>query len=235
MIVIRALVLMLLCPAVADAATQKAQAIVAASKRATGGAAWDRLQGCIEHGTRADGATRYLTQFSLQDYGMRTDGERGGNVRSMGFDGKARWQSAEAGKLDIKADAASLEEAIVTNYLSVNGFYFPERFPATLAYVRSATEAGQKFDVVEVTPRGGRPFHVWFDSRSHLIQRVIDKQGKPPVTVKASDYRRGAGGLVIAHRLDVFAPDGTLMESGTVTSFSCGAIDTSIFAPPSAR
>ncbi len=215
--------------------TSRAETVIAASKRATGGAAWDRPQGCVERGTHADGAISYLTRFSLRGYGMRTDGDRGGTVRSMGFDGRTRWQSAGPDKVEAGSDAASMQEGIVTNYLSINGFFFPDRFPASFEYVRSATEGARQFDVLAITPRGGRPLEVWFDRRTHLIQRVVDTQGTPAVRVEAGDYRRGAGGLTVAYRLDVFGPDGSVMDRGRVASFRCGQVDPTVFSPPMAR
>lgn len=236
---VRTMMALMLCSTVAGisearTATPNAERIVAASKRATGGVAWDKPQGCIERGTHASGAITYLTRFSLREYGMRTDGDRGGKVRSMGFDGKARWQTAGPGKAAIGSDPASLQEAIVTNYLSINGFFFPDRFPATFKFARTAEEGRRRFDIVEITPKGGRPLEVWFDSRTHLIQRVVDTQGTPAIRVEASDYRRGPGGLMVAYRLDVFGPDGSVMDQGTVASFQCGRIDPAIFAPPTA-
>jgi hypothetical protein len=234
---VRTIIMLILCPAIAGVSEArtllpKAQTIIAAAKRATGGATWDKPEGCIERGTHGDGAITYLTRFSLREYGMRTDGNRGGKVRSMGFDGKVRWQTAGPGKADIGSDPASLQEAIVTNYLSINGFFFPDRFPATFRFVRAATEGARRFDIVDITPKGGRPLEVWFDSRTHLIQRVVDTQGTPAVRVEASDYRRGADGLTIAYRLDVFGPDGSVMDRGAVASFQCGPIDRAIFTPP---
>ena len=90
---VRTIIALMLCPATAGIseariATPKAETIIAASKRATGGIAWNTPQGCIERGTHADGAVTYLTRFSLREYGMRTDGDRGGKVRSMGFEEK---------------------------------------------------------------------------------------------------------------------------------------------------
>jgi hypothetical protein len=134
----------------------------------------------------------------------------------------------------MKSDPASLVEAILTNYLSVNGFFFPDRFPAHALYLRSAQEAGRKFDVIEITPRGGRAFEAWFDGQTHLIGRVVDTHGSPAARVEASDYRR-VDGLMVAFKLDVYAPDGTLADRGALTSFRCGAIDLMIFQPPAPR
>ncbi|WP_447725976.1 hypothetical protein [Sphingomonas koreensis] len=197
-------------------------------------AVWDKPQGCVERGTHADGAVTYLTRFSLRNYGMRTDSTRGGNTRSMGFDGKARWTSGP-GKVDTRSDSASLQEAITTDYLSINGFFFPDRFPAAFKYLRSAAEGDRRFDIVQITPRGGRPLEVWFDSSTHLIQRVVDTQGTSAIRVEASDYRRSADGLMIAYRLDVFGPDGAIVDRAALASFQCGPMDRTIFAPPTVR
>jgi hypothetical protein len=212
----------------------KADSVVAASKRATGGAAWDAPQGCFEEGTRADGAITYQTKFSLTGYGMRIDSARSGNSRSMGFNGKARWQANDKGEVDILSDETSIQEGIVTAYLSNNGFYYPDRFPATLKYVREAKEAGRKFDILEITPKGARPLEMWFDRSTHLVRRVVDNQGRPPVKVEASDYRT-IDGLTIASKLNVLGPDGVVIDQGIVTSFRCGPIDQTIFDPPMAR
>jgi hypothetical protein len=170
---IRAIGMLLLCsiitvPSRADPTKKNAETIVAASKAATGGAAWDKPQGCTERGTHGDGAITYLTRFSLRDYGMRTDGERDGNIRSTGFDGKASWRTAGPGQVDIKSDPASLQEAITSNYLSINGFFFPERFPAVLKYIRSEKENAETFDVIEITPQGpvGPKLRFWSSWRT---------------------------------------------------------------------
>ncbi|MGH6615502.1 hypothetical protein [Sphingomonas sp.] len=214
--------------------TSKAEAIIAASKRATGGTAWDKPQGCFEAGTHADGAISYRTRFRLFGYGMRIDSERGGATRSMGFNGKASWQAAGNDKADVRSDPASLRDSIVTNYLSINGFFFPDRFPATFNYLREVREAGKRLQVIEITPRGGRSFEAWFDSRTHLIRRVVDRHGVPPTTVEARDYRK-AGDLTIAFKLNVLGPDGAVADRGAVTSFHCGPIENTIFDPPLPR
>lgn len=238
-IVLRAMLLMLPIFGIAGTAeagslSSKAESVLAASKRATGGILWDKPQGCFEEGTHADGAIAYKTRFSLQSYGMRIDSMRGGNARTMGFNGKKQWQAMDEGKPVIRSDADSVREAIVTNYLSINGFYFPDRFPATFKYLRSAKEAGRKFDVLEIAPSGGRAFEIWFDRKTHFIKRVIDKQGTPPTKVEADDYRN-VDGLTVAYKLNVIGPEGQIADRGAVTSFYCGPIESSIFDPPAER
>lgn len=230
-IVLLHMLLGMISAAEARAPQTKAERIVAAAKLATGGAAWDTPEGCTEHGTHQDGAVTYQTRFSLRHYGMRIESERGGATRSMGFNGTAQWQTGPDGTINVRSDQASVAEAIVTNYLSINGFFFPDRFPASFTYLRAARENGRRFDVVEMTPSGGRALEVWFDRKSHLIARVVDPRGTPPVTVEASDYRR-IDGLSAAYQLNVIGPDGTVVDRGVVTSFSCGSIDPAVFDPP---
>jgi hypothetical protein len=223
-----------LAGAIEAGAPPSAEAVLAASKQATGGAAWDRAQGCYEEGTHGDGAIRYTTRFSLERYGMRVDSESGGKTRSMGFDGTAGWRSDGEGRTMVAGDPSQLPEAVLTAYISVNGFYFPDRFPAVFRYLREASEAGQLYDVLEISPSGGRSFEIWFDRSSHLIRRVVDGHGNPPTKVEADEYRR-IGGYLIASSLTIFGPNGAVADHGAVSSFRCGPIDTTIFNPPKPR
>ena len=163
----------------------KAEAIIAASKRATGGTAWDKPQGCFEEGTHADGAIVYRTRFSLLDYGMRIDSERGSNTRSMGFNGKARWQAAGSAKVDVRSDR--IRPCVHRHQLSQHQrVLLPRSLPSHDEASSTAREADRRFDVIEITPEGGRSLEIWFDSRTHLIQRVVDDHGTPPVRVEAA-------------------------------------------------
>ncbi len=145
----------LLASSEASAAVSKAESVIAAAKRASGGKAWDTPQGCNEVGTRGDGSIPYTTRFSLVKYGMRIDSQQG----SMGFDGKARWRSM-GDRTDIRDDPGSVREGILTNYLSINGFFFPDRFTATFKYLRTAKRAGERYDVLQIVPAGGRALEI---------------------------------------------------------------------------
>ena len=82
---------------------------------------------------------------------------------------------------------------------------------------------GHTFDVLNVHPWDASPRELWFDRRTHLLGRIVDRSGPQPITTELSDYRRvgpiqvafhvtvqGAPGAVGAHdrQLDsvVFAP-----------------------------
>ena len=127
-----------------------------------------------------------------------------------------------------------MKEAIVTTYLSNNGFFFPKRFPAAFAYLREAKDGERKFDILEITPKGGRAIEIWFDKDTHFVGRVVDNEGTPPVKVEAQDYRR-VGNVIVAFSLIVTAADGTVIDRGALISFRCDSIDSGIFDPPKAQ
>lgn len=221
----------LLASAAQAAPPPTVEAVIAGAKRATGGAAWDKVQGCHEEGTHGGGAIHYTTRFRLDAYGMRVDGERGGQTRTMGFNGKQAWQSAGPGKTSIASDGPAFSEAILTAYLSINGFFFPDRFPAAIRTLREASEGGRSYDILEVTPSGTRPVEIWFDRDTHLIRRIADPHGTPPTRVDADEYRQ-MGGFLIATKLTIYGSDGAVADRGEVMSFRCGPTDPAIFDPP---
>jgi hypothetical protein len=225
--------LLAVSPVFGAPAMRSPESIIAASKLASGGSAWDRPQGCYEEGTRANGAVPYKTWLSLTRYGMRIESSRDGVTRSRGFNGKQSWQSGSGGQIEVRDDADSIRESILTAYLSNNGFFFPDRFPARFTGMGEKTIAGRTYDVIGITPQGGRPFEGWFDRQSHLLSRVVDQSSQPPVTVEAGDYRL-VGGLKVAFSLTVTGSDGAVVDRGQLSSFACRAIDPNLFDPPTA-
>jgi len=85
-----------------------------------------------------------------------------------------------------------------------------------------------------VTPEGGRPVELWFDRTSHLLIRLVDRAGPPPMTITASDYRR-VDGVMVAYRITARTMDGTILDEGIVDSIAFGPVDRRLFAPPERR
>jgi hypothetical protein len=224
-----ALLALLAAAGPARAQDSRAEAVVAASKQAMGGAAWDRLEGCHETGSHGDGAIAYQTWFRLTGYGMRVEGRRGDSVRSHGFNGRVSWQASDGGPAQVGSGEAEVSEALTTAYVSSNGFFFADRFPATSRYLREAEQSGRRFDVVEIVPERGRALEYWFDRASHYLARVVDP--RDGAVVEAGDYRR-VGALVVAFSLTVHGPDGSVQDRGALTSLTCGPTDPSLFDPP---
>ncbi len=208
-----------------------AKAIIAASKMATGGAAWDTLQAADERGTRGDNSQPYRTWLNFRSYGMRSETQRGDTIMAQGFNGAAVWRRAPDGRVAVMTDASARSEAILTAYVSNNGYYFPARFPAAFKYLRRSGDAGRKSDVIEITPAGSRAFEIWFDSSNKQVWRIVDRGDGPPITVEASDYRR-SGGVLVPYLLTVTGPDGKIVDRVMVKSVTFGPLDSSQFDPP---
>jgi hypothetical protein len=225
-----ALALMLL-PACASAPGPgpSAASVLAAAKAASGGAAWDRIDGLTERGSH--GGMPYRTWLDFRRPGMRMESGAGEATRIHGFDGETDWTARGAGAAQVSRDPAFLRETVTTFYFSNSGYFFPDRFPAATRYLRQEAEGNRRFDAIEVAPEGGRPVELWFDRNTHLLARIVDRTGPPPVTITASDYRR-VGGVLVAFGATVRTIDGTVVDEGRIDSIEFGPVAPRLFDPP---
>lgn len=207
------------------AAAPTAAEVLSAAKIASGGKAWDALTGSYEKG--AHGPVTYETWLDFRAYGMRTASVTPKGLQEQGFDGAVAWRRAASGPVQVDRAPEALREAVVTAYVSANGFFFPERFPAKADYLRQ--EAG--YHAVRLEPQGGRPVELWFDASTHLLARIVDAAGPRPVTVGLSDYRR-VGDVLIAFRAVVTGEDGAVLDEGRVGAVEHRPVERSVFAPP---
>ena len=51
------------------------------------------------------------------------------------------------------------------------------------------TEGGATYEVLTITPKGGKPFDAWFDAKTHLLAKTVEKQSSQTVVITMSDYR----------------------------------------------
>lgn len=211
-------------PGMAGAAPSAGE-VLAAAKTASGGKAWDALTGSYEKGSH--GPVTYETWLDFRAYGMRMASVAPKGAQAQGFDGEVAWRRAGDNPPDVSRDPAAVREAVITAYVSMNGFFFPDRFPAKVDYLRR--ESG--FDIVRVEPRGGRPVELWFDASTHLLGRIVDSAGPQPVTVSLSDYRN-VGEVLIAFKAVVTGPDGAVLDEGKVDMVEHRPVERSLFAPP---
>jgi hypothetical protein len=216
-------------PMLAAAAGHDPASILRQAKAAAGGAAWDAKTGSYEEGVH--GAVRYKTWLDYRTYRMRSESEHDGVRSTVGFNGKISWRVGPDGKVTVKDDPDTLREAITTAYASNAGYFWPDRFPATFRYVREARAGGRTFDVIEVAPKGGRAFEVWFDRRTHLLGRIVDQKGTPPVWVEIKPPRR-VGDVTVSMGGVIHSFDGAFSEDMRVASVEYRDVPDSTFDPP---
>jgi hypothetical protein len=193
---IRLLLLLGLMALPVAAETLNAAQVLAKARQAAGGAAWDQVQSIYAKGKAKVAGfdtdreewvdllkVRYAQRFSLGFI-------KGG----LGFDGVTAW-GQEPNKPVNNATTGEFYSAQVTNaYRRSYAFWFPDRWEAKATYLGEKESEGKKFQVVEMSPQGGKPLELWFDSSTYLLGR--SKAQGAPVYVTFNDYRRVEGLLL---------------------------------------
>lgn len=148
--------------------------LMAECKAATGGMALDRPAAFHETGTIVrDGKSgtyeMYADLHALRTAGIHTiEGKIGGG----GYDGTRAWHFGPDGKVVIITDPAQLAQEKFGAYLTIGGYFYPDRFAATFKYLGRKKAGSRSYDVVAVTPEGSLTGNLWLDTHSHRIMRV---------------------------------------------------------------
>jgi hypothetical protein len=205
-----------------DPATQ-ATKLMAQAKVAAGGPRLDRATTYYSSGTRVrDGKINGVYQ-EWGDYRTMafTNVETFAGVTSTGgFDGKTGWRLGPDGKVLIIANPQQLAGTKLSGYLDVQGYFFPDRFPAQFTYAGVREAEGRRYDVVVVTPAGGNPIDLWFEPRTHLLKRLSGKLGPATVQGDITQYQTIAGLKVMRTALQTMtAPSGAHTESQNVAVY----------------
>jgi hypothetical protein len=164
--------------------------VLAQAKAASGGAAWDALR--TQHSKvhiltggivgEAERWSEYATGRSLLNFTI------GPVTGSAGFDGKVAWSQDAAGEAHAEIDVAR-ELAVNAAYRDQLAFWYPERAPARIAYKERTEADGAFFDVIRITPEGGRPFELWINTETKLIERLVEREAQATRTEIYMDLR----------------------------------------------
>ena len=115
---------------------------------------------------------------------------------ASGFDGHQAWEQDSSGAVNIESGGDALPLAINNAYRNANLWWLPDFGGAKVVVGTPQVENGILCDVLTITPRGGVPFDAWFDQKTHLLTRTVEKQGSQTVTVTMSDYRSFHGEML---------------------------------------
>jgi len=166
-------------------------ALLAGAKAASGGTAWDalrsqhsqvklaaaNLEGTVERWSDIASGQSVL-QYSI-----------GPLTGAAGFDGKAVWTQDGTDPPKVETAAAALELAANAAYRDRLAFWYPERGRARITYKERAEADGRKFDVVSITPEGGRPFEFWIGIDTRSIERLVEREAEVTRTEIYTDRR----------------------------------------------
>jgi len=165
--------------------------LLAAAKAASGGKAWDSLKSLhtlvsLRAGGFSGEAERWSEMSTGRSY-LRF--ELGPMSGALGFDGKVAWTQEPSGHtrvLDVDSDA---ELAVNAAYRDQLAFWFPNRHEATITYKGRSPADGATFDVIGITPSGGREFEVWINVDTKMIERLVEHEAIATRTEIYMDWR----------------------------------------------
>lgn len=169
--------------------------VLARAKAATGGAAWDGLKSShMRAAIKTSGLEGTVDSWEdmISGHGLSkyTLGPYSG---ADGFDGETHWSQDPSGQVRREEGGDEVLGGMNEAYRRCLGYWFPERWPAEMTYEGRKEEEGRPFDVVSITPKGGRPFQVWVDVESGLVDHMVEKAAVETQTTYVSDYREVGG------------------------------------------
>ncbi len=179
----------------AAAEPQCGQETLVKTKQVMGGDAWDAIHSTYTKAelttgglsgqaeSWADNVTgRYVEKYQL-----------GPASGADGFDGKLVWSQDSSGEPRVEGAENARREAADEAYRNSLAYWFPQRWPAQMECSTQQPEQGKAFHVFRITPRGGRPFELWIDTASYLIDHTVEKGDVETRTTYFSDYRTVSG------------------------------------------
>jgi hypothetical protein len=178
-----------------EAATTDPQAILARIKAATGGERWDHIRSRHVVGKLAAGglngtAEQWDDIVTGRTYGAFKLGPLAG---AQGYDGKVLWTQDESGQSRAETTQDAIEGSISGAYRTTMAFWYPERRAGTVEYVARRSFNGHEDDVLRMSPVGGRPFEIWVNTQTSLIEQLTEREASETRTETYGDYREVDG------------------------------------------
>ena len=204
-----------------------ADAVLARTRAAAGGAAWARvrtlhLEGRIQAGGLS-GPTEQWIDLEGARFAMRLT--LGPATLSGGHDGVQAWQRGANGEVVVQDSEAGRRAAATDAWIHARGWWFAARHPAITESLGRREADGLAFDVLRCTPAGGQAVELWFDASTQLLARLVQEQLGKPVVRRFEDHRT-VDGLRLPFRTATGNGDARFDR---VTEFTAIAIDA---APP---
>ena len=193
--------------------------VLDANRIATGGSAWDVKSTIkIEYAYAGQGMTGNLTSLDDLADGFWVDSFAiGPATGANGYDGAHSWAKDPSGTVTLQDGGEQLPLAINEGYRRANFLWRADRGGAAIVSDGEKTDGGITYDVLTVTPKGGKNFDVWFDAKTHLLSRIVEMQGLQTITSTLSDYSP-VDGVEIPYKEVVNNGDAKYDQTTTVTS-----------------
>jgi hypothetical protein len=178
-----------------SAAADHARSLLDRAKKAAGGEALDKIRGVHTRAKIKTGGLEGIAE-SWEDAltgTYRAEYALGPATGAQGFDGKTVW-SLDSAKEPRKEEG---DDAVQGNaddaYRRTMAYWYPGRWEAEVVSLGKREDGGRTFEVLRITPKGGRPFEMWLDAGTLLIDRTVEKGATRTQTNTFSDYREVHG------------------------------------------
>jgi membrane-associated protease RseP (regulator of RpoE activity) len=193
--------------------------VLDANRGAMGGGAWDgKATLKLEFAYAGQGMTgKFKSLDDLNNGYWLDDFAIGPATGANGFDGVHTWSKDPSGTVTLQDGGEQLPLAINDGYRRANLAWRADRGGAAIVSDGEKTDGGATYDVLTVTPKGGKNFDVWFDSKTHLMSRIVEMQGTQTMTSTLSDYR-AVDGVEMPYRQTVSNGDAKYDQAMTLTS-----------------
>lgn len=206
-----------------------AQRVLARGRTASGGVGWNFLRGWRETGV--DGGLAYERWLDPLRYGMRVETHEAAGVAVHGFNGLGDWRISPTGAVTGTADAGPVAAGRTEAFYAVYGFFYSGRFDAHGRLLGPRKAGGKTFDVVLVEPWGAASRELWFDRKSGLLARLVERIDARAITTELSDYRK-VGPLKVAFRQATDDGSGAPPRVRQIESLAFTPADRTMFSLP---
>ncbi len=177
------------------AAAGGSAAVLARAKEASGGKAWDAVASrhvrARLHVGGLDGSAESIEDVRTGHHALRYS--LGPLKGAQGFDGTTAWTQDASGQARAEESEDARREAADEAYRTALAFWYPRRWPGQVESLGRREDGPRRFDVLRITPRGGRPFELWIDAASGLFDRVVETGAVDRRTAFFSDFREVDG------------------------------------------
>ena len=164
--------------------------VLTANRDATAGRNWAGKQALVSaSGYVGQGLTGTITsRADLRQGWWVDDAKIGPAAVANGFDGVHAWAKDPSGTVTNQDGGDQRLLAVNEAYRRANLWWRDDRGGAGITDVGTKQDGGHTYNVLTVTPTGGKPFDAWFDAGTHLLYRTIEQQGSQTIVTTFSAY-----------------------------------------------
>jgi hypothetical protein len=162
------------------------------------GERWDNIES-LHIVTKTSGGGKTARKERWEDvrtgrYLVRKQDESG--LAQSGFDGISSWHQGRSGIAYALGDVDAALGAANEAFAVCRGWWYPERHGATIALIGERSLEGRSYDVLSVTPEGGRSLEAWIDQSTHLLARTDEQEAEGRVVTTYESYRPVQGVMI---------------------------------------